>query len=77
MKDNTPKRPNFGSFFNGYRDGMWSPINWQQSETSNWYSSLILKFYWLNFGYCCKSTSMDYLAKSRAKFFVQILYFLF
>ena len=36
---------------------MWSPINWQESETSNWYSSLILKFYRLNFGCFFKGTS--------------------
>ena len=32
----------------GSRDRMWSPINWRESKTSNWYSSLILKFNWLN-----------------------------
>ena len=42
----------------GYRDRMWSPINWQESDTSNWYSLLILKFCWLNFDCCCKGTSM-------------------
>ena len=37
---------------------MWSTINWQESNTSNWYSSLIPKFYWLNICCCCKGTSM-------------------
>ena len=37
---------------------MWSSITCRESKTSNWYSSLILKFYWLNFGCCCKGTSI-------------------
>ena len=42
----------------GSRDRMWSPINWRESKTSNWWSLLILKFYWWNCGCFCKGTSM-------------------
>ena len=37
---------------------MWSHINWRESKNSNWYSWLILKFYWLNFGCFSKVASM-------------------
>ena len=47
-----------GSWSYGYRDRIWSPINWRESATSNWHGLLILKFDWLNFGCCCKGTSM-------------------
>ena len=42
----------------GSRDRMWSPINWQESKTSNWWSLLILKICWWNCGCFCKGTSM-------------------
>ena len=47
-----------GTQDHGSRDRMWSPINWSKSETSNWYSLLILNFYWSNFGCRCKANSM-------------------
>ena len=37
-------------FMNGSRDRMQSAINWQECKTFNWYSLLILKFFWFNFG---------------------------
>ena len=33
----------------GFRSRMCSPINWPNCDTSNWFSLLILKFYWSNF----------------------------
>ena len=42
----------------GNRQWMWSPINWSKSKTFNWYSLLILKFSWANFGCHCKVTRM-------------------
>ena len=44
--------------YHGSRDRMWSPINWSKCKTFNWCSLLIPKFYWSNFGYCCKATVM-------------------
>ena len=49
------------NYTHGSRDRMWSPINWWEIKTSDWYSSLILKFYWLDFGCFCKGTSMTTL----------------
>ena len=64
-------------FFNwrvghGVLDRMWSPINWSKSKTSNWYSLLILKFYWLNLGCWVRAWFCWPIADLSVRFFAYI-----
>ena len=46
------------------RDRKKSPVYWSKSETSKWYSLLILQFYWLNYSHR-RSCNRDHGDKGR------------